>query len=156
MVASGYGPGVSLRQLKWTLLRDELLATNERCLALQAELLASAVDTGLLAALAQPTLIGQRRIPGLKLHDDRVIRLLETLLHPGGFVANWTTRELQARILARHQLVQTAYRLSQLRYDPAKLRAVLPDQVRLSHSVSGQDQKATGAVNIVTLHGILT
>src|SRR5947209_10969760 len=80
----------------------------------------------------------------------------EHVLHPGGFVANWTTRELQARILARHQLVQTAYRLSQLRYDPAKLRAVLPDQVRLSRSVSGQDQKATGAVNIVTLHGILT
>jgi len=37
---------------------------------------------------------GQRRVPGLKLHDDRVIRLLETLLHPGGFVRNWTSREL--------------------------------------------------------------
>jgi hypothetical protein len=46
----------------------------------RAELLASAVDTGQLAARAAPTLIGQRRVPGLKLNDDRVIRLLETLV----------------------------------------------------------------------------
>jgi hypothetical protein len=63
--------------------RDKLAATNERCLAQQAELLASPVDSGQLAALAAPTLVGQRRIPGLKLHDDRVVRLLETLLQPG-------------------------------------------------------------------------
>ena len=43
--------------------------------------------------------LGQRRIPGLKLHDDRLIRVLETLLHPGGFVGDWTTRDLHTRIL---------------------------------------------------------
>ena len=68
-------------------------------------------------------MVGQRRIPGLKLHDDRVIRLLETGLHPAGFATEWTTRELHARILAGHELVETDYRLSQLRYDLAKLRA---------------------------------
>jgi hypothetical protein len=81
------------------------------------------VDTGQLAALAAPTLIGQRRVPGLKLHDDRVIRLLETLLHPGGFVRDWTTRELHTRVVGRHRLVGDSYRLSQLRYDLSKLRA---------------------------------
>ena len=105
------------------LLREKLAATNERCLAEQAELLASAVDTGQLAALAAPTLVGQRRVPGLKLHDDRVIRLLETLLHPGGFVRDWTTRELHTRVVARHHLAGDEYRLSQLRYDLSKLRA---------------------------------
>jgi hypothetical protein len=88
--------GVGRRLDNLPLLRQRLAATNERCLVLQAELLTSTVDTGQLAALAEPTLIGNHRIPGLKLHDDRVIRLLETLLHPGGFVANWTTRELHA------------------------------------------------------------
>ena len=102
---------------------DKLLATNTRCLALQAEVLHSAVDGGQLAALAQPSLVGQRRIPGLKLHDDRVIRVLETLLHPAAFAGVWTTRELHTRILARHQLAERAYRLSQLRYDLSKLRA---------------------------------
>jgi hypothetical protein len=115
--------GVGRRLENLPLLRDKLAATNERCLAEQAELLASAVDTGQLAALAAPTLIGQRRVPGLKLHDDRVIRLLETLLHPGGFVRDWTTRELHTRVVARHRLVGDSYRLSQLRYDLSKLRA---------------------------------
>jgi len=105
------------------LLREQLAATNERCLAEQAELLASTVDTGQLAALAAPTLIGQRRVPGLKLHDDRVIRLLETLLHPGGFIRDWTTRQLHTRVVARHHLAADDYRLSQLRYDLSKLRA---------------------------------
>ena len=115
--------GVGRRLENFPLLRERLAATNERCLAEQAELLASAVDTGQLAALAGPTLIGQRRIPGLKLHDDRVIRLLETLLHPGGFVGNWTSRELHTRVVARHHLAADEYRLSQLRYDLSKLRA---------------------------------
>ena len=105
------------------MLHDKLATINERCLAEQAELLASAVDTGQLAALAAPTLIGARRIPGLKLHDDRVIRLLETLLHPGGVVRDWTTRELHRRVVARHHIADDEYRLSQLRYDLSKLRA---------------------------------
>ena len=105
------------------MLHEKLAAINDRCLDAQAELLASAVDTGQLATLATPTLIGQRRIPGLKLHDDRVIRLLETVLNPGGFINHWTTRELHTRSVARHQLPADNYRLSQLRYDLSKLRA---------------------------------
>jgi hypothetical protein len=115
--------GVGRRLQNLPLLRDKLAATNERTLALQAELLASTVDTGQLASLAKPTMVGQRRVPGVKLHDDRVIRLLETLLHPGAFATDWTTRELHARVLARHRLADNDYRLSQLRYDLAKLRA---------------------------------
>jgi len=114
---------VGRRLENFPLLHEQLAATNERCLGEQAELLASAVDTGQLAALAAPTLIGQRRVPGLKLHDDRVIRLLETLLHPGGFVRDWTSRELHTRVVARHHLANDEYRPSQLRYDLSKLRA---------------------------------
>jgi hypothetical protein len=55
-------------------------ATNARYVEGQAELLASSVDAGHLAALAQLSVVGQRRVPGIKLHDDRVIRLLEILL----------------------------------------------------------------------------
>jgi hypothetical protein len=117
-----YHFGVRRRLENLPALHDTLADTNQRCLELQAELLASPIDTGQLAALASPTLIGQRRIPGLKLHDDRVIRLLESLLHPG-CMGDWTSRELHTRILARHRLAETTYRLSQLRYDLSKLRA---------------------------------
>ena len=115
--------GVGRRLDNLPMLHQKLATTNERTLALQADLLASTVDTGLLADLAKPTIVGQRRVPGLSLHDDRVIRLLDTLLHPAAFASEWTTRELQARVLARHRLADSNYRLSQLRYDLAKLRA---------------------------------
>jgi hypothetical protein len=104
-------------------LHQRMLAVNMRYLDVQAELLASTVDAGALATLAQPVHIGARRVPGLKLEDDRVIRLLEGLLHPGTFVADWTTRDVHARLLARHRLPAADYRLSQLRYDLGKLRA---------------------------------
>ncbi len=115
--------GVGRRLDNLPVLRDKLAATNARTLALQAELLASPVEAGQLAALAKPSLVGARRIPGLKLHDDRLIRLLETLLHPDAFADDWTTRELHARLLAQSQLAERDYRLSQLRYDLSKLRA---------------------------------
>ena len=104
-------------------LVERMAQTNQRYLDQQAELLASTVDQGDLAALAQPIQVGRRRVPGLRLQDDRLLRLLEGLLHPGTFVADWTTREVHARLLARHRLTEADYRLSQLRYDLGKLRA---------------------------------
>jgi hypothetical protein len=104
-------------------LRERMLVTNTRYLETQAEVLASTVDAGDWATLARPVLVGRRRVPGLKLEDDRVIRLLEALLHPGTFVADWTTSEVHARLLTRHRLGEVDYRLSQLRYDLGKLRA---------------------------------
>jgi hypothetical protein len=104
-------------------LHERIQATNTRYLEAQAELLTSTVDAGDLATLARPVWVGARRVPGLKLEDDRVIRLLEALLHPGTFVADWTTREVHARLLARHRLTEVDYRLGQFRYDLGKLRA---------------------------------
>jgi hypothetical protein len=118
-----YHLGVGRRLENLPTLVEQMAETNQRYLDAQAELLASVVDQGELARLAQPVHVGQRRVPGLRLQDDRVIRLLEILLHPGTFVADWTTREVLARILARHRLPGTNYRLSQLRYDLGKLRA---------------------------------
>ena len=89
----------------------------------QAELLDSTVDRGALAALAAPVRTGTRRVPGIKLHDDRLIRLLDSLLYTGGLLGDWTTRQLHERILARHRLGEDDYTLGQLRYDLGKLRA---------------------------------
>lgn len=123
VVNDTYHLGIGRRLEHLPDLRERMAATNDRYLAVQAEVLASTVDTGALARLAQPVLIGARRVPGLKLQDDRVVRLLETLLHPGTFVADWTSREVHAALLARHRLTPDEYRLTQLRYDLGKLRA---------------------------------
>jgi hypothetical protein len=114
--------GIGRRLERLPELRERMLATNTRYLETQAELLASTVDAGDLATLAQPVVVGRRRVPGVKLEDDRVIRLLEGLLHPGTFVADWTTREVHARLLAQHRLAADDYRLGQLRYDLGQLR----------------------------------
>jgi hypothetical protein len=121
-----YHLGIGRRLEHLPELRERMAATNARYLDVQAELLASTVDTGALARLAQPVVTGptgKRRVPGLKLEDDRVIRLLEALLHPGTFVADWTSREAHDTLLARHRLASEDYRLHQLRYDLGKLRA---------------------------------
>ncbi len=104
-------------------LLERMASTNNRYLDFQAELLDSTVDAGQLAELSRPTLQGQRRIPGLKLQDERVIRLLDVLLHPGNFVGDWSSRDVHSRLLQRHRLQEADYRLSQLRYDLMKLRA---------------------------------
>jgi hypothetical protein len=104
-------------------LVERMADTNQRFLDAQAELLACTVDQGDLARLAQPIQIGKRRVPGLRLQDDRVLRLLDVLLHPGSFIADWTSRDVLARLLARHRLTEADYRLTQLRYDLGKLRA---------------------------------
>ena len=100
-------------------LKQRLAATTDRYLEQQAELLDATIDTGALAKLSAPVTVGSRRVPGIKLHDDRVIRLLDT----GGLLGNWTTRELHERVLARHRLSEQDYTLGQLRYDLSKLRA---------------------------------
>ncbi len=105
-----------------SLLLERMSAINQRYRDLQAELLDSIVDVGQLTALASPTQLGKRRIPGIKLHDERVLRLLEVLLQPGAFIGDWTTPELHAHLLQRHRLSPTDYTLSQLRYDLSKLR----------------------------------
>ena len=104
-------------------IKQHLAATTDRYLTQQAELLDSTVDRGTLAALAAPVRSGTRRVPGIKLHDDRLIRLLDSLLYTGGLLGDWTTRQLHERILARHRLGEDDYTLGQLRYDLGKLRA---------------------------------
>jgi hypothetical protein len=50
------------------------------------------VDFPLLQRIALPINIGSVRYPGIKIHDRRVIRLLEVLLHGGTHVGGWTAK----------------------------------------------------------------
>jgi hypothetical protein len=118
-----YDLGIGRRLENLPALHERMRTTTTRYLEAQADLLASTVDGGARASLARPVVVGTRRGPGLKLEDDRGIRRLEVLLHPGSFVADWTSREVHARRLARHRLTESDSRLTQLRYDLGKLRA---------------------------------
>src|SRR3979490_1529148 len=60
--------------------------------------------------------------PGIKIHDTRIIRLMEVLLHGGNTVGGWTTKQIHQAVLTSFQLSANAYGLNQLRYDLRKLK----------------------------------
>lgn len=80
------------------------------------------MDFPLLQRIAPPITIGAVRYPGIKLHDPKIIRLLEVLLHNGSTVGGWTAKHIHAAVLANFQLSAKTYRLNQLRYGLRKLK----------------------------------
>jgi len=103
-------------------VRQKFLAITDRFARFQARWLNVHVDFALLQRIALPITIGSVRYPGIKIHDTRVIRLLEVLLHAGSHLGAWTARQIHQAVLASFQLSATAYGLNQLRYDLRKLK----------------------------------
>ena len=48
--------------------------------------------------------IGAVRYPGIKIHDSRVIRLLEVLLHSGSHVGGCTAKQIHHAVLTTFDL----------------------------------------------------
>jgi len=104
-------------------VRCSFLGVLDRFSTLQASALNVHVDFPFFQHLAQPLQQGATRIPGLKIHDLRVVRLLEVLLHGSTTVGGWTTATIHQVVLTTYALSSERYRLTQLRYDLRKLRA---------------------------------
>ena len=104
-------------------VRSTFLAVTDRFAALQAQWLNVHVEFPLLQRLALPIALGTARIPGIKIHETRMIRLMEVLLHGGTPIAGWPTAHIHQAVLTSYDLAPTAYRLNQLRYDLRKLKA---------------------------------
>jgi hypothetical protein len=103
-------------------VRNKFQAITDRFAGFQAECLNVHVDFPLLQRLALPVTIGSVRHPGIKIHDTRIIRLLEVLLHGGTTVGGWTAKQIHETILTTFRLSPKAYGLNQLRYDLRKLK----------------------------------
>jgi hypothetical protein len=73
-------------------VRERFQTITARFAGFQAQWLNVHVDFPLLQRLALPITIGAVRYPGIKIHDPRVIRLLEVLLHGGSHVGGWTAK----------------------------------------------------------------
>jgi len=118
------GVGKSIRNLPQ--LRRIMNGINDRYLAIQQDVLETYIDRGQLARLRQPTITASgRRTPGLKLDDPRLLAVMQALtcfvhLARG---ARFRTRDLHQRAAEALGMNTDTYRLGQLRYDLAKLRA---------------------------------
>jgi hypothetical protein len=64
-------------------VRKRFQTVTDRFAGFQAQSLNVHVDFPLLQRIALPVTIGSVRYPGIKIHDTRIIRLLEVLLHNG-------------------------------------------------------------------------
>jgi hypothetical protein len=104
-------------------LRQTLIAATDRLAGFEAELLNVHVDFPLFQRLALPIAVGRTTIPGIKIHDTRMMRLLEMLLHGGPQLGGWRTAQIHAAILTAFGLTAERYSLTQLRYDVRKLKA---------------------------------
>ena len=104
-------------------VREKLLAVTGRFAAFQAQWLNVHVEFPLLQRLALPIVVGTAKYPGIKIHDTRMIRLMEVMLHGGTVVSGWTTRQIHETILTTFGIGANRYGLNQLRYDLRKLKA---------------------------------
>ncbi|HKV38408.1 MAG TPA: hypothetical protein VJX67_04280 [Blastocatellia bacterium] len=76
-----------------------------------------------LSPLGFTTTRGRSRVPGIKLHDTRVIRLMEVLLHCGTKITGRRAADIREAILATFGLQAKDYTLTHLRYDLRKMNA---------------------------------
>jgi hypothetical protein len=103
-------------------VRQKLAAVTDRFAGFEAEALNVHVDYPLFEQLASPITAGKTRVPGIKIQDTRMIRLMEVLLHAGSKITGWRTTDIHQAILAAFALKAPDYTLTQLRYDIRKLK----------------------------------
>jgi hypothetical protein len=104
-------------------LRRKLVATTDRFAGFEAQSLNVHVDFPLFQKMALPVTSGQTKIAGIKIHDTRMMRLMEVLLHGGTQLNGWRTVDIHQAILASFGLAADRYTLNQLRYDLRKMKA---------------------------------
>ena len=103
-------------------VRKRFQTITDRFADCQAQWLNVHVDFPLLHRLALPVTIGTVRYPGIKIHETRIIRLMEVLLHGGTAVGGWTAKQIHQTVLTTFELSAKTYGLNQLRYDLRKLK----------------------------------
>jgi len=103
-------------------VRKRFRIITDRFAAFQAQSLNVHVDFPLLQRLALPLTLGSVRYPGIKIHDTRIIRLMEVLLHGSNTVGGCTASQIHEAVITNFQLAPRTYQLNQLRYDLRKLK----------------------------------
>jgi hypothetical protein len=102
---------------------EKLQAVNDRFADAQTENLNVEMDYPLLDKLAQPCRLKSQRMAGIRLENDRIIRLLEILMHSSCHLGGVSAAEIHQSILDAHNLTPQQYTRNQLAYDLRKLRA---------------------------------
>jgi hypothetical protein len=103
-------------------VRQKFQVVTDRFAAFQAEWFNVHADLSLLEFLAHPVMKGSTRIAGIKIHDTRMIRLMEVLIDAGSTINAYRARDIHRILLERFRISEQDYGLNQLRYDLRKMR----------------------------------
>jgi hypothetical protein len=134
-------------------LRKKLVVVTDRLADLQAELLNVHVDFPLFQRLALPVSLGKSTIPGIKIQDTRMIRLMEVLLHGGPPLAGWRTVQIWQALQEAFSLSPQDYTLNQLRYDLRKMKGhALLERVGKHYAYRLTEKGARVAAMFVLFH----
>jgi len=104
-------------------LRQRLVAITDRFAGFEAQSLNVHVDFPQFQKIALPVVSGKTKIAGIKIHDTRMMRLMEVLLHGGTQLNGWRSTDIHQTILASFGLSADRYTITQLRYDLRKMKA---------------------------------
>ena len=91
-----------------------------------------------------PIVTGHTKVPGIKIHDTRMVRLMEALMHSGTLIHGWRTAQLQHAILTAYGLTPSTYTLTQVRYDLRKMKAhglIERDGARYAYRLTDKGRK---------------
>src|SRR5205823_8165969 len=95
-------------------LRRKLVPVTDRFAGFEAQSLNVHVDFPLFQRMALPVTSGKTKIAGIKIHDTRMMRLMEVLLHGGTQLNGWRSADIHQAVLATFGLDARTYTLTQL------------------------------------------
>ena len=134
-------------------LRQKLIVITDRFAGFEAQSLNVHVDFSLFQRMALPIMVGKTKIAGIKIHDTRMMRLMEVLLHGGPQLNGWRSVDIHQAILTTFGLSASAYTLTQLRYDLRKLKAHgLLERIGRGYRYRLTDKGAKAALMFILFH----
>jgi hypothetical protein len=104
-------------------VRQRFQIITDRFAGFQAEWLNVHPDFSLLERLAHPIQKGSTRVAGIKIHDTRMIRLMEVLIDAGSTINAFSARRIHQILLERFRISEQTYSFNQLRYDLRKMKS---------------------------------
>src|SRR6266852_3699848 len=134
-------------------LRRKLVAVTDRFAGFEAQSLNVHVDFPLFQRIALPVTAGKTKIAGIKIHDTRMMRLMEALLHGGTQLNGGRCADIPHALLTTFGLSASAYTLTQLRYDLRKMKAHgLLERIGRSYRYRLSDKGTKAALMFVLFH----
>jgi hypothetical protein len=105
------------------LVKEKFTSMLDRFCQFQANSFNIHFEFDIFSELSKPVLVGKSKIAGIKLQDQRVIRLMETILQSSAKTNPFKSRDMYFQLLDSFDITENDYTISQFRYDLRKLTA---------------------------------